>query len=72
MGFDAPIPAATLAKLAPPYRHCKNISELVATEQGRSQWRMHGQSVDLSFDLRANSASWLQLARYMFYKRISP
>jgi hypothetical protein len=72
LGFDAPVPAATRAKLALPYRNCKNISELVMTEQGRDQWRMHGQSVDLSFDLRANSASWLQLARYMYSKGISP
>lgn len=72
MGFDGPLPAATRAKLPPPYRYCKSIGELVITEQGRDQWRMHGQSVDLSFNLRANSASWLQLARYMFYKGISP
>ncbi|MDQ1923966.1 hypothetical protein [Massilia pseudoviolaceinigra] len=71
MGFDARIPAGTLARLAPRYRHCKNISELVMTEHGREQWRMHGQSVELSFNLRANSTSWLQLARYMFYKGIS-
>lgn len=71
MGVDADIPALTLAQMDPPFNQCRRISQLISTDMGRAQWRTHGISVDLRFDLAPRSTSWLQLRRYMKHKGIS-
>lgn len=72
LGFDGLIPPAARARLDAPYRRCSKISELVDTTDGRDQWRQHGETVDLSFDLRVGSGSWRQLRKHMKRKGIMP
>ncbi|TFW28742.1 hypothetical protein E4L96_02040 [Massilia arenosa] len=71
LGFDAFIPASSAVRLCQPYQNCTRISELMTTAEGRKTWRLIGQSVDLSFDLKPGSASWRQLLSYMQAKGIS-
>ena len=70
MGFDAKIPPTVLAKLAQPYQNLTLVSDLMRTVGGRSEWLVHGDSVDLEFDLKRNSVSWLLLSQYMSEKGI--
>lgn len=72
MGFDGDIPPSTLAKLEGQHRTYSRISELVNTAEGRDQWQVHGESVDLKFDLVLGSQSWQQLRRCMKSKGIVP
>lgn len=70
LGFDGKIPNRVRTKLRPEYQKYSKISELVASEDGRTAWRIHGESVDLAFDLATDSPSWRLLARYMKEKGI--
>jgi hypothetical protein len=70
MGFDGEIPNKTLMKLGPDYKNYSKISELAGTHYGLNLWKIHGESVDLRFDLRVGSPSWQQLRRYMKDKGI--
>ncbi len=72
LGFDADIPQAVHAKLRGKSTKCCKISELIATESGRDDWLLNGQSVNLAFDLALGSTSWRQLLSYMKDKGIEP
>ena len=64
LGFDADIPSHVQIRLPPDLSSCTKISELMATVNGQEAWKIHGDGVDVSFDLTAGSVSWNLLERY--------
>jgi hypothetical protein len=70
MGFDGKIPAPVMPKLRAKYRKCVYVSELMREKEGQMEWLMHGDSIQLAFDLTPGSASWALLLQYMKEKDI--
>jgi SPP1 gp7 family putative phage head morphogenesis protein len=64
LGYDGSIPATPIAPPAG-MGHTTRISELMATKEGRSWWKEHGQSVDLEFDPAPGSLSSRVLESYV-------
>jgi hypothetical protein len=74
MGYDGPLPMASRQKLAtsslpPAQRSATKISELYKTKEGRDWWEKHGQSIDVSFDMRPGSYSRRAMSAYQAAKK---
>lgn len=78
LGYDAPIPENTMRDIK---RHAmetdvdllrgrgNNISDLMATPQGREFWKKYGVSTDMTFDLSDDSLSMRVFNEYAKAKR---
>jgi hypothetical protein len=69
MGYDGPLPDASRAKLRQSnlpanLRNAKNISDLYGSKLGREWWEKHGESIDVSFDMRPGSYSRRVMGEY--------
>lgn len=56
-GYDGEIPEAIRRVLPPDLAGARNVSDLMATEAGRTWWDQNGQGVNLRFSLARNSRS---------------
>ena len=56
-GFDAKIPFFLRERLSPPLRDCFTLADLFRASRGKNWWRIHGVSLDVSFDLTPGSVS---------------
>lgn len=65
LGYDGPIPKNLMAELPSDLKGAKRLSDLMATENGRSWWQAYGDGVDLTFDLTPGSLSNKILDEYM-------
>ncbi len=70
LGFDANVPSHVQRKLPQDLSSCKKISDLMATVNGQEAWKIHGDGVDVSFDLTPGSVSWHLLGRYTQVRNI--
>lgn len=62
-GFDAQlIPADINAE--PRLRHCHSVLDVVRTDS--DWWEQHGRGREMTFDLTANSRSWIVLLNYLY------
>lgn len=64
-GYDGEIPYAVSRLLPESMEHMTQISELMATKEGRAFWKEHGSSVTLEFDLTEGSYSMTTLRAYL-------
>jgi GNAT superfamily N-acetyltransferase len=48
MGYDAPIEASVRAKLPKAMKKAKNVSDLMASAEGRAWWKEHGHGIGLA------------------------
>jgi len=64
IGFDGEIPSNVRSKLSTFFQRCQTVSDLIWTEEGAAEWRLHGEDVALRFDTAEGSRSWKILERY--------
>jgi len=68
-GFDAPLPPEIQFALPTDLGPARNLLDLMRSRKGRSWWRGHGTTIDVSFDLSEHSRSWRAFRRYRDKKR---
>jgi SPP1 gp7 family putative phage head morphogenesis protein len=69
-GFSGRLPQRLSSKLPPELASAQTVSDLMMTPDGREWWRLHGQSLDMSFDLDPSSRSSEHLEIYLASKGI--
>ena len=57
MGYDAVLPIEITDRLPASLRGAAWLSDLMRTAEGRSWWDEHGETIEVSFDLRSGSLS---------------
>jgi len=65
LGFDAALPPRILRSLPSYLRHARSVLDLMRSAAGRAWWRRRGVSLDVTFDLRPGSRSWIAFRRYL-------
>lgn len=65
LGCDAALPSDLIARLPMQLRSATTILDLMATDEGRQWWRLNGDTMSMTFDLRAGSRSWQVLNDYL-------
>lgn len=56
-GYDAPLRADHKGKLPESLRGAEKISDLMASEEGQQWWKTHGDTTEMTFDLKPGSKS---------------
>jgi SPP1 gp7 family putative phage head morphogenesis protein len=69
-GFDAKLPTRIASKLPPELAEAKSVSDLMASAEGQTWWKINGKGLDMSFDLDPNSRSSQKLDLYLAAKGI--
>jgi hypothetical protein len=64
MGYNAKIPAEVKTNLPAEFHKARYVSDLMATPEGRAQWKELGVTTKMKFDLTPGSYSQEQLIRY--------
>lgn len=64
-GYDAPLPSHYRPDLPPGLKGSKRVSDLMQTEAGQKWWKTHGDTIDMTFDLKAGSTSRKTLDKYL-------
>ena len=64
-GFDGPLPGGIRPILPHGLRHARALLDLLECKRGRQWWRRHGITVDVTFDMAADSRCWRTFQRYL-------
>lgn len=51
-----------------PYNAMSTVQEVMATPEGREEWKQHGSGIGVTFDLRPDSVNWKRMREYMARK----
>jgi hypothetical protein len=68
-GYDGPVPEHLLPALPNAVRGATKLSEVMASERGRSWWKANGVSIDLTFDLKPGSPNLKDWKDYLREKQ---
>lgn len=68
LGYDAPIAKWDRPRLPDSLAHCWTVQDLYETEEGRAWWKKHGDTTNMTFDLRPGSNSLKVLNSYLASK----
>jgi hypothetical protein len=68
LGYDGPIPEATLAKLPTELQGCKTVLDIMDREGGADWWEKNGQPFHATFSLEPGSRSLERLNNYLAHR----
>jgi hypothetical protein len=68
-GFDGPLPPRIHSMLPLGLTSAKSVLDLMDSKQGRQWWQKNGTSVQLVFEMAAQSRSWRVFEQYLVERR---